>query len=702
MGSSRQLPDPHKSGGRVSIDRTSHQSVAPRGRAPQTPAPAHDSLTPTLAVSPAPNGIKATQTKDAVLLANGKTRRITDVNATVLLLTGYERSELIGAPISKLVAPADRKAQRNRTVAAAHGPTLISQARYRHKDGSPIHVEIEQRLLEDGRILGILRSAIQRDPDQREISQMLTRFDMFVATVGPNARISFGNPALCALTGWSASELIGMPAHELFPLATPPAPNRPLLEAMLAGDLGHPITTDLVTRSGNRRPVVVSTILMSDGDGTTLGAAVFGQDMTQERAAHSELEVQLQQREGVAAAIARLQPGESTEATAQAICGELRGLNGVDFAVVVVFTAEGSATVLALDAPRSLPVSAGQELPATRSAYLIERSEMGPWVERWHQRAEDGAYGEAMTRANVQAASYAPIRYGHDTLGVLLVGSLHSDSVLIESLPAIAEFGSTASSLLALDLKAERLHTERRITLQAIIDTTAFHPVFQPIVDVSTRQVVGYEALTRFADGEPPDARFSTAWSVGLGMELEFATLERAIRVARALPTDQWLNVNVSPKLLNHPRALQTLMNSADRPLVLEITEHEVISDYREVREALQLLRPARVAVDDAGAGIANFGHIVELRPDFIKVDVGLVRGVDIDPARQAMIVALSHFARVTGSQLISEGVETGGEARTLKSLGGVDFAQGYWYGRPREVGAFTETPTDPAAATIH
>ncbi|MGC1406998.1 MAG: EAL domain-containing protein, partial [Candidatus Dormiibacterota bacterium] len=383
-------------------------------------------------------------------------------------------------------------------------------------------------------------------------------------------------------------------------------------------------------------------------------------------------------------------------------CGELRGLNGVDFAVVVVFTAEGSATVLALDAPRSLPVSAGQELPATRSAYLIERSEMGPWVERWHQRAEDGAYGEAMTRANVQAASYAPIRYGHDTLGVLLVGSLHSDSVLIESLPAIAEFGSTASSLLALDLKAERLHTERRITLQAIIDTTAFHPVFEPIVDVSTRQVVGYEALTRFADGEPPDARFSTAWSVGLGMELEFATLERAIRVARALPTDQWLNVNVSPKLLNHPRALQTLMNSADRPLVLEITEHEVISDYREVREALQLLRPARVAVDDAGAGIANFGHIVELRPDFIKVDVGLVRGVDIDPARQAMIVALSHFARVTGSQLISEGVETGGEARTLKSLGGVDFAQGYWYGRPREVGAFTETPTDPAAATIH
>lgn len=694
MGSLSQLPGPHRSGGTAPIVRTSHQGIAPRVKGSRT-------LTAWAGAALARSGVRATQTRDAVLLADGKTRRITDVNASTLLLMGYERSELIGAPISKLVAPADRKAQRNRSATASHGPTLISQARYRHRDGSPIYLEIEQRLLDDGRLLGILRSAIERDPDEREISQLLTRFDMFLATVDPEGRISFGNPALCALTGWSANELIGLPAHELFPLATPHVSTRPLLGAMLAGNLEHPITIDLVTRSGNRRPVVVSTLLMSDVDGGTLGAVVLGQDTTQERAAHSELEVKLQQRESVAAAIARLQPGESTEETARAICGELRGLNSVDFSLVVIFTAEGGATALAVDAPKGLPITAGQHLPRARAAYLIERASMGPWVERWHQRPEDGEYGEAMTLANVQAASYAPIRYGDDTLGVLLVGSLHADNALIESLPAIAEFGSTASSLLALDLKADRLQTERRLALQRIIKTTAFHPVFQPIVDVSTRQVVGYEALTRFVDGEPPDTRFSTAWSVGLGKELEFATLGRAIRGARTLPSGQWLNVNISPKLLNHPRRLQALMDSADRPLVLEITEHEVISDYREVREVLQHLRPARVAVDDAGAGIANFGHIVELRPDFIKVDIGLVRGVDTDPVRQAMIVALSHFARVTGCQLIAEGVETGGEARTLKSLGGVDFAQGYWYGRPVAANAFSKNSSAPVAGTI-
>jgi EAL domain-containing protein (putative c-di-GMP-specific phosphodiesterase class I) len=89
----------------------------------------------------------------------------------------------------------------------------------------------------------------------------------------------------------------------------------------------------------------------------------------------------------------------------------------------------------------------------------------------------------------------------------------------------------------------------------------------------------------------------------------------------------------------------------------------------------------------------------VELQPDFIKVDIGLIRSVNSDPARQAMIVALAHFARVTGSQLIAEGVETRAEATTLNSLGGVAFAQGYWYGRPVEVDSIVAASRRPLAA---
>jgi EAL domain-containing protein (putative c-di-GMP-specific phosphodiesterase class I) len=145
----------------------------------------------------------------------------------------------------------------------------------------------------------------------------------------------------------------------------------------------------------------------------------------------------------------------------------------------------------------------------------------------------------------------------------------------------------------------------------------------------------------------------------------------------------------MSPRLLDHLDQVRGVLKQANRPLVIEVTEHELISDYPAVREALQKFSPARISVDDAGAGFSNFGHIVDLKADFVKLDIGLIRGVDTDLARQAMIVALCHFASNTECQLIAEGVETRDEARTVKSLG-VAFGQGYWYGRPMEVGAFS------------
>ncbi|MFZ0169625.1 MAG: EAL domain-containing protein [Candidatus Dormiibacterota bacterium] len=644
------------------------------------------------------------RTKDSIFLADARTHRIVDVNVSASLLTGYGRAELIGAPLSMLVAPEDRAAQRRRIAASTAHPSLISQIRYRHKTGTAIAVEIEQRRLEDGRILGVLRSASQRELVKGQFSQTLTRFDLFVATLDATGCISYANPALYALSGRAAGDLIGHPVCDLFPAGTRLAPDQPLPQSFLVSDLEHPVTSEVVTQSGTRRAVVVSAILLRDGTGSTLGAVILGQDATQDRAAHSELEQKLRERAEVAGAIARLRPRDTADETAEAICGELCGLDGADFSVLVVFTSDGGATALAVRARGSFPMSAGDQLPSSRAAYLIERAAEGPWAERWRQRMEDGPYGERFTRANVQSVAYAPICYGQHTLGVLLVGSVHAETAdaIIENLSAIAEFGSAASTLLALDLEAEQLAAEHHTRIQTIIDRTAFRPVFQPIVDVNTHQVVGYEALTRFDDGVPPDTQFSTAWSVSLGAELEFATLEVAIRVGRSLPSGVWMNVNASPRLLSQAERLRTILSEADRPLVLEITEHDVITDYAAVRTALQQLGAVRIAVDDAGAGTANFRHLVELQPDFIKVDIGLIRSVNSDPARQAMIVALAHFARVTGSQLIAEGVETRAEATTLNSLGGVAFAQGYWYGRPVELASILAASPRPLTAAGH
>ena len=92
-----------------------------------------------------------------------------------------------------------------------------------------------------------------------------------------------------------------------------------------------------------------------------------------------------------------------------------------------------------------------------------------------------------------------------------------------------------------------------------------------------------------------------------------------------------------------------------------------------------------RIAVDDAGVGIANFGHIIELRPDFVKLDISMVRRVNAHLGRQAMVVGMRHFSLTVGCRLIAEGVETVEEARTLTALG-VEFGQGYLFGHPEPV----------------
>jgi EAL domain-containing protein (putative c-di-GMP-specific phosphodiesterase class I) len=97
--------------------------------------------------------------------------------------------------------------------------------------------------------------------------------------------------------------------------------------------------------------------------------------------------------------------------------------------------------------------------------------------------------------------------------------------------------------------------------------------------ELESGETVGYEALTRFDSRQRADLCFADAWSVGVDADLELATLEDAVATARRLPAGLWLNLNVSPRLLADPRNLRTILGTADRPLVPEITEHEVIED---------------------------------------------------------------------------------------------------------------------------
>jgi EAL domain-containing protein (putative c-di-GMP-specific phosphodiesterase class I) len=246
------------------------------------------------------------------------------------------------------------------------------------------------------------------------------------------------------------------------------------------------------------------------------------------------------------------------------------------------------------------------------------------------------------------------------------------------------------AEIAAEQLEVELQDTERRreITerVHAVIDGEAMSIVYQPIVDLAQNAVIGYEALSRFATlpVRPPNEWFADAAIVGLDAALEMRAIQRALQGIVRAPAEAYISVNASPLHIESGEFGRVLDTIPCERVVLEITEHAMISDYAAVLKACRLLRGRgiRLAIDDAGSGYASFRHILNLEPDFIKLDMSLTRNIDADSRRQALAAAFVAFAEKTGSQIVAEGVETIAEVETLRGLG-VQKAQGYLLGRP-------------------
>lgn len=209
---------------------------------------------------------------------------------------------------------------------------------------------------------------------------------------------------------------------------------------------------------------------------------------------------------------------------------------------------------------------------------------------------------------------------------------------------------------------------------------------FQPIVSLVDGRVVEVEALSRFSlePSARPDAWFREAHALGMGVELELHALGRALDALPSFPSNWSVALNLSPTTMADESLAAFLAPWPAERLCLELTEHEQVHDYERLRRVVQPLRDrgVRLGVDDAGAGFSSMHHILELRPDFVKLDRSITAGIDRDPAKRALAGALVSFAREIGAKVIAEGVETESEAGEVIRLG-ADFAQGYFFDRP-------------------
>lgn len=234
---------------------------------------------------------------------------------------------------------------------------------------------------------------------------------------------------------------------------------------------------------------------------------------------------------------------------------------------------------------------------------------------------------------------------------------------------------------------------EAAMRLREILRTRAVTTAYQPVVDLQERRILGYEALTRVESRtfEGPEQLFQAAYDNDAVWSLEQICRDRAIRGARGLPADQLLFLNIEPDTIHDPalRAQATfdlLRRSGLQAgqVVLEMTEHAAVRDFSHLRQVLNYFQfhGFRLAIDDVGSGYSGLKSIAEIRPDFIKIDMGLIRDLHRHSIKQDLVATIVRFCASSGITLVAEGVEAAEELACLRSLG-VRYAQGYLFARP-------------------
>ncbi len=257
--------------------------------------------------------------------------------------------------------------------------------------------------------------------------------------------------------------------------------------------------------------------------------------------------------------------------------------------------------------------------------------------------------------------------------------------------PGLADFG-------AVTTLSQTIGLSRGQWLVDILNRERLTTHFQPIVARAfPDRAVAQECLLRWLDdaGQPqsPGALFAAAADAALLFQLDRAARETAVRTAARKGVAEKIFINFTPTAIYDSRnCLRTTMEiihevgfSRDR-IVFEVIETEKIDDVRHLASILDYYRKNgfRVALDDLGAGYASLNLLGDLRPDIVKIDHGLIHGVDADAVKAAIVTRLLDLAHDLKIEVVAEGIETAAEAAWL-TRAGVDYMQGFHFARPAE-----------------
>jgi PAS domain S-box-containing protein len=610
-------------------------------------------------------------------------------------LLGWTAEEAIGRALPYLDGEAG-PATAGRASASEAGPGATYTTRpFRRADGTSVLCTLATGVIRDadGRATGSislisdLTESLRREDWSTQLRRAIDHAAESVVITDLAGSIVYANPAFEAVSGYSLDELLGRNPRILKSGLTPPSVYEEMWRTLTVGGSWRGV---LVNRRKDgslfEEECTFSAVLGHDGQPT--GFVGVKRDLTLERRLAAGLSSELLDRAAVEDAMAGIVVHRSPEETAGEFCAALASFGEVTDAWLVALPRARASVITVAAAARTVSARPGTLVPDRLAAYIRERAQHGPWSDNHRDDVDPRAGAPGLEDMVVVAA---PVRSRGRVVGVLFAAARPGapEAWVARHLRIVSELATHAGPTLGPQLDEYEPAEIAAAEIRAVIDGRRLTPVFQPICDLVTRQVAGWEALTRFDDAEPPARRFAQARTCGLDGDLELACGRAAISAFASLAGAGWLSLNVSPSLIASGRA-ELLLAGLDRPVVLELTERVPIDDFVRVRGAIDLLQPQPwLAVGDAGDGYASLRRVLELRPDFVKLDAAFVHGIDLDASRQAMAAGALRYAREHGAQLIAQGIETEAERTTLVRLG-VALGQGFLLGVPSASGAVT------------
>ncbi len=248
---------------------------------------------------------------------------------------------------------------------------------------------------------------------------------------------------------------------------------------------------------------------------------------------------------------------------------------------------------------------------------------------------------------------------------------------------ATSDAGS--SGIILTPQAAQSAFVSRQMIMDVLANPSDVRIHMQPIVDLQSGHIVGYEALSRFGTqgALAPDRWFSEAARFGLAAELEAMAITKSIALMAGLPANRFLSLNVSPNLIG-TEPIQAALSGDLTGILVELTEHVKLHDFQSTISALDNFRDrgAMIAVDDTGSGYSGLQMLTKLRPQIVKLDRELVAGIDTDDVKAALARMLGDFVGLLDGWILAEGIETLPELDRIIGLG-IPLAQGWVLGRP-------------------